>query len=112
MKKCLIAITIMTTGCTAIAPQGGYSSSGEPAFKPQAIAYIDCNYANSVKIAKQNGDPLSLAVAASGMCSREASNLAQALAQQHGAATASQMMSNFEIKQVKANAAMIVNHRS
>jgi hypothetical protein len=75
-------------------------------------AYILCKGTAARKIALQSGDPLSLAVAARGMCSQEDAALLQALLRTHRPQVAMQIMDRSRQRLVDFNASIIVDARS
>lgn len=109
MKRFLaVAAVIALVGCSTT----HQPSSGPSPFEPQMKEYINCNLSNSSKIARQSGDPVSLGVAAHGMCGRSAADLSEAMAAHRGPAFATDMMSSFERKQIQSNAALIARIRN
>lgn len=108
MQKLFLLATIALSGCETSAGQ-----SNEPLpYEGDIKAYVDCSLNNAARVAYQQGDPLSLGIAAEAMCGREKSLLAAAMAKRNGVAFSDRMISKFEVEQAKRNAALIVAKRS
>jgi hypothetical protein len=80
-------------------------------YRSQIENYVDCNMSASRKIGKQLGDPVSLGLAARGMCLREDLALLDALRRQHRPDVAVQIMDGFRARILEANATDIVRTR-
>lgn len=75
-------------------------------------AYIECNLLASRAVAAQAGDPISLAVAAMGLCSKEKIAVRQSLLSTHSALVAEAMMQRADRVQIEENTAEIVRTRA
>lgn len=95
--------------CASCAPTAGQDKTST--YGAEMNAYIACNVYAARSIAKQTGDPLSLAVAARGMCPKEDHVLHQALLRAHRPAIATEIMSRTRTRILDGNAAAIVSVR-
>ena len=71
-------------------------------------AYYACNANHARTLARQDGDPVSLSIAARGMCHRELSRLGDALIRVRAASTADSLLSFARKVVLERNAAVIV----
>lgn len=105
MRKSVVLAAVALSACTT-------QQSSTKSYDAEMRAYIQCNLVSSKNFASQPGDPYSLALAAQGMCGREANAMAQAFAAMNGPGWASDLMNRLEYKQIRSNAAMIVRTRA
>jgi hypothetical protein len=106
MRRLAVLISVLVA---ANAASGAPNSN---VYKAQLKAYIDCNLRSARSIAKQPGDPVSLAFAAQGMCVREEAALREAIRPTfNDPANADATMSSLAGKTLRANAATIVRVR-
>jgi hypothetical protein len=81
-------------------------------YKAEMDAYMACNLAASKKVAPQSGDPVSLAIAARGMCAQEDVAYMYALMRQHRPQLAVQIMDRARERMIEFNASIIVSVRA
>jgi hypothetical protein len=107
MKRYAVLVLIGLAGCT--------TGSNEPksvAYKAEMNSYVRCNMVSARDIAKQPGDPLSLAVAAQGMCSSEEAAVTRAIRPTFSDPLAAERtMAKVNADMLKTNAGIIVKVR-
>ncbi|MBX9840276.1 MAG: hypothetical protein K2Z80_00555 [Xanthobacteraceae bacterium] len=81
--------------------------------KPASLdAYISCNLAAARRVAGQPGDPISLAVAARGICLRQERQLSEELIATKGELRAHRVLQVYREGMLEANTAEIVKMRA
>jgi hypothetical protein len=100
----LIIGSALLSGCVT-------AGGGALPYESELRTYVECNFVASHTVARQAGDPLSLAIAARAMCSKEELSLERAIISHRGYSIAARAMENFRQTSVEQNAATIVNAR-
>lgn len=103
----LIVVAVFLTGCVTTASDNKLSQ-----YKAEATAYIDCNIKASRIVALQEGDPISLGLAAQGVCAREELALTNALNRAHRPRVAARLIDDVRQDTVRSNASVIVKVRA
>lgn len=98
----LLLLTVTLAGCV---------TDRAELHKDQQSAYLACNRVASSKVAPQPGDPVSLAVAAVGMCAYESAAFRAALDTTYNPAHVARLMRMYEGEAIKANTSWIVQDR-
>lgn len=109
--KPIILLPAITALAACVETGGMTDAERDSKWGPPVAAYILCNRENAVTVARQKGDPLSLAVAVTGMCAAEKNRMWSAFAGTNNSAFASEMTQNLEKDQIQDNAAIIVKAR-
>ncbi len=103
MKKLTLMLALALAGCVSPRPQVDYN--------PSMKAYIDCNFRHSLRLSRTSNDAMTAAIAAESMCSREAADMSEALAQNFGPVRAREMADRYERQTIKTNVGTIVRAR-
>lgn len=90
-------------GCQTTQQVGDYNA--------ELLAYMRCNKAASAYVADQKSDPVSLAIAARGLCNREEIKLRSAVFSGRETETAERVMLTFRTSAVEDNTAEVVKAR-
>lgn len=96
---------LMLAGCVSSAEN---SAARDAAIKD----YVACNFAASMRVAGQPGDPVSLGLAAASMCSASKLRYGETANAKFGPSFALDAMDSLERTAVKDNAATIVKYRA
>src|SRR5262245_8940111 len=105
LRIAFVGLWTLATTATSVA------QDATQAWQRERKAYAGCNLAASRSIAQQQGDPLSLAMAALGMCGRERAALAIALSKVYRPSTVLSLLDLARRQQIEANAAAIAIER-
>ena len=106
MKRLALLISALSAGCTATGaePKSAYSSEME--------AYIVCNLQASKAVSSQPGDPMSLAVAARGLCGNEELALNRAIDAAYRPDLALKIRDRLKMRTIEQNTTSIVTYRA
>lgn len=107
MKKLTLMLALALAGCVSPSP---YQTSRVD-YNPSMKAYIDCNFRHSLRLSRTSNDAMTAAIAAESMCSREAADMSEALAQNFGPVRAREMADRYERQTIKTNVGTIVRAR-
>jgi hypothetical protein len=107
----MAARRLLFISCIALVGCEGMGLDTSASYRPEIENYVDCNMSASRKVGKQPGDPVSLGLAARGMCVREDLALLDALRRQHRPDVAIQKMDGYRARTLEANASDIVRTR-
>ena len=80
-------------------------------YSRQMDAYLDCNIRAAQYVARQQGDPVSLGLAARGMCGKEDATLTEAVIKVYQGPMALRVMRLYREKTLETNAGAIVMAR-
>lgn len=102
------ALLLVLTGCSTV-PVG--ETAALP-FDVEGKAYYACNHRAARHVASQPGDPLSLGIAARGMCSADEAVLIEALRRSYEPGRALRMLERVRANVAEFNATTIVKARA
>lgn len=107
---------IRNLGLAAVLALAGCQTTEQkdPAYTPELKAYITCNALASIVVARQQGDPLTLAMAAASVCAREEAALRLAVydAVDRDPARATRILNIFKEGATERNMGRIVRERA
>lgn len=105
MRFLAMGVFLLVSGCVSS------SESPTPDYRTELTAYQGCNMRAAVAASSQPGEPQGLAIAARGMCLREASALRERVGATRNIPTTDAIMRIFEASAIEANMADIVRAR-
>ena len=97
--------------CVLLSPVHARPDDKARFYSRQMNAYLDCNIRASRYVARQQGDPVSLGLAARGMCGKEDAALTEAVIKVYQAPMALRVMRLYREKTLETNAGAIVTVR-
>jgi len=106
MRFPAIGVALLVSGCVSS------SEPQAPNYQTELTAYQACNMRAAIAASSQPGEPQGLAIAARGMCLREASVLRARVATTRNIPTTDAIMRIFEAGAVEANMTDIVRARA
>src|SRR5215212_4058065 len=112
MRNRMSSVVVWGIGCCILlSPANARPDDKVRFYSRQMDAYLDCNIRASRYVARQQGDPVSLGLAARGMCSKEDAALTEAITKVYQGPMVLRVMRLYREKTLETNAGAIVTIR-
>ena len=112
MRNCMSSVVLWGIGCCILlSPAHAKPDDKVRFYSRQMDAYLDCNVRASRYVARQQGDPVSLGLAARGMCIKEDAALTEAVAKVYQGPMVLRVIRLYREKTLETNAGAIVKVR-